>query len=162
MKLLISLSIILLFQQNLLLTFVNKCQFYKITSKRVYHCYHNLDLFRTLYVNFVSSTMSQRLQVRNTLFFVGEGVLYGFPGGSLIKTLSTNGGDMGSIPGLGRSPGEGMATSPVFLPGRSHGQGSLAGYSPWDRRVGHNLATKYKYKALCTSCLPLLPVRLKL
>ena len=107
MKLLISLSIILLFQQNLLLTFVNKCQFYKITSKRVYHCYHNLDLFRTLYVNIVSSTMSQRLQVRNTLFFVGEGVLYGFPGGSLIKTLSTNGGDMGLIPGLGRSPGEG-------------------------------------------------------
>ena len=148
MKLLISLSIILLFQQNLLLTFVNKCQFYKITSKRVYHCYHNLDLFRTLYVNIVSSTMSQRLQVRNTLFFVGEGVLYGFPGGSLIKTLSTNGGDMGLIPGLGRSPGEGngnlssilaweipwteepgglMATTPVVLPGESHGQRSLVG-----------------------------------
>ena len=79
MKLLISLSIILLFQQNLLLTFVNKCQFYKITSKRVYHCYHNLDLFRTLYVNFVSSTMSQRLQVRNTLFFCGGGCFVWLP-----------------------------------------------------------------------------------
>ena len=133
MKLLISLSIILLFQQNLLLTFVNKCQFYKITSKRVYHCYHNLDLFRTLYVNFVSSTMSQRLQVRNTLFFVGEGVLYGFPGGSLIKTLSTNGGDMGSIPGLGRSPGEGNGNLSSILaweipwtgePGRLQSMGS--------------------------------------
>ena len=24
-----------------------------------------------------------------------------------------------------------MATSPAFLPGKSHGQRSLAGYSPW-------------------------------
>ena len=31
----------------------------------------------------------------------------------------------------------------VFLPGKSHGQRSMAGYSPWDhRRVGHDLATK--------------------
>ena len=29
---------------------------------------------------------------------------------------------------------EGMATPPVFLPGESHGQRSLAGYSP----RGHN------------------------
>ena len=26
---------------------------------------------------------------------------------------------------------EGMQPIPVFLPGHSHGQGSLAGYSPW-------------------------------
>ena len=26
---------------------------------------------------------------------------------------------------------KGMATTPVFLPGESHGQRSLAGYSPW-------------------------------
>ena len=31
----------------------------------------------------------------------------------------------------------------AFLPGKSHGQRSLAGYSPWGRkRVGHDLATK--------------------
>ena len=31
----------------------------------------------------------------------------------------------------------------VFLPGKSHGQRSMTGYSPWGRkRVGHNLATK--------------------
>ena len=24
-----------------------------------------------------------------------------------------------------------MATTPVFLPGKSHGQRNLAGYSPW-------------------------------
>ena len=27
-----------------------------------------------------------------------------------------------------------MASTPVFLPGKSHGQRSLAGYSPWGRR----------------------------
>ena len=27
-----------------------------------------------------------------------------------------------------------MATTPVFLPGKSHGQRNLAGYSPWVRR----------------------------
>ena len=29
---------------------------------------------------------------------------------------------------------EGMATTPVFLPGECHGQRSLAGYSPWGRK----------------------------
>ena len=31
---------------------------------------------------------------------------------------------------------------PVFLPGESHGQRSLVGYSPWGCRVRHSLATK--------------------
>ena len=30
-----------------------------------------------------------------------------FPGGSEVKTSACNTGDLGSIPGLGRSPGEG-------------------------------------------------------
>ena len=29
---------------------------------------------------------------------------------------------------------EGMATTPVFSPGDSHGQSSLVGYSPWDHK----------------------------
>ena len=36
-----------------------------------------------------------------------------------------------------------LSNTPVFLPGKSRGQRSLAGYSPWDcKRVRHNLATK--------------------
>ena len=31
----------------------------------------------------------------------------GFPGGSYGKEFASNAGDLGSIPGLGRSPGEG-------------------------------------------------------
>jgi len=39
--------------------------------------------------------------------------------------------ETGSTPGSGRSPGRGHGNSaPVFLPGESHGQRSLAGYSP--------------------------------
>ena len=37
---------------------------------------------------------------------------------------------MGSIPGSGNFLGEWQPT-PVFLPGKSHGQKSLVGYSPW-------------------------------
>jgi len=37
--------------------------------------------------------------------------------------------DTSSIPGLGRSPGE-EHDNPLQLPGESHGQKSLAGYSP--------------------------------
>ena len=34
-----------------------------------------------------------------------------------------------------------MANTPVFLPGQSHGQRSLAGYSPWGYSVRHGWAT---------------------
>ena len=47
------------------------------------------------------------------------------------------------IPGLGRPRGEGKwQPTPVFLPGKFHGQRSLVVYSPWGRRVTHYLATK--------------------
>ena len=42
----------------------------------------------------------------------------GFPDGSHGKESAYNAGDLGSIPGLGRSPGE---PTPVFLSGKSHG-----------------------------------------
>ena len=49
------------------------------------------------------------------------------------KESACNTGDLGSIPGLGRSAGGGNGyPTPVFLPGESHGQRSLAGCSPWD------------------------------
>ena len=53
----------------------------------------------------------------------------GFPGGSVVKNLPANAGDMGSIPGSGRSPGEWQPTL-EFLPGKSHGQRSIADCTP--------------------------------
>ena len=65
-----------------------------------------------------------------------------FPGGSVVKNLPANAGDAGSVPELGRSPGEGNG-NPLQHSGKSHRQRSLVDYSPWGRkRVGHNLATK--------------------
>ena len=48
----------------------------------------------------------------------------------MVKNLSANAEDtreVGSIPGLGRSLVEGMATHYSILPGESHGQKSLVG-----------------------------------
>ena len=45
----------------------------------------------------------------------------GFPGGLDGKESTCNAGDVGSIPGLGKSPGEGNGHLPVFLPGEFHG-----------------------------------------
>ena len=56
----------------------------------------------------------------------------GFPWSSVGKESACNAGDLGSILGLERSPGEGKwQPTPVSLPGKSHGQRSLVGYSPW-------------------------------
>ena len=55
-----------------------------------------------------------------------------FPGGSVVENLPANAGDVGSIPGLERSPGGGHG-NPLqdSCLGNAHGQRSLASYSPW-------------------------------
>ena len=66
----------------------------------------------------------------------------GLPGGSDDRESACNTGDLGSIPGLGRSPWRMQwLPTPVFLPGEFHGQRSLAGYSSWGRKVEHNWVT---------------------
>ena len=65
-----------------------------------------------------------------SLDFLPPGIcILGFLDGSVVKSLPTNAGDTGSIPGSGRSPGEGNGNP--LLPGELCGQRSLAGYSPW-------------------------------
>ena len=58
----------------------------------------------------------------------------GFLGSSNGKESACNAGNLGLIPGLGRSPGEGhgnlLLITYLFLPGEFHGQRSLEGYSP--------------------------------
>ena len=55
-----------------------------------------------------------------------------FPGGSDGKASAYNVGDPASIPGLGRSFGEGNGQpTRVLLPVKSHGWRNLVGYSPW-------------------------------
>ena len=59
----------------------------------------------------------------------------GFPGGSDGKASACNVRDPGSIPGSGRSPGEGNG-NPLqhSCLEKSHGRRSLIGYSPWGRK----------------------------
>ena len=56
----------------------------------------------------------------------------------VVKNPPANAGDIGdsgSVPGSGRSPGERKwQPLPGFLPGESHGQRSLEGYSPRGRK----------------------------
>ena len=65
----------------------------------------------------------------------------GFFGSSDGQESACKAGDPGSIPGLGRYPGEGNGhTTPVLLPGKFHGWRSLVGYRPW----GHELSNTTK------------------
>ena len=60
-----------------------------------------------------------RLSYFHLLTYYQTSLFYlGFPGGSEVIASAWNAGDLGSIPGLGRSPGEGNGKS-------------LVGYSPW-------------------------------
>ena len=57
----------------------------------------------------------------------------GFSGGSVVKNLPAK-----ASPGLGRFLEMEMATYPVFLPGKFHGQKGLAGSTWGCKRVGHD------------------------
>ena len=71
-------------------------------------------------------------------------ITLGFPGSSAGKKKSTSSardtGEVGSIPGWGRSPGGGHGNPLQYsCLENPHGQRSLVGYSPQGlKRVGHN------------------------
>ena len=69
-------------------------------------------------------------------FFVAEQYsIVCFPSGSDSKRICLHEGDLGSIPGSGRSPGAGNGNPLQYpLPGEFHGQRSLAGSSPWGHK----------------------------
>ena len=63
----------------------------------------------------------------------------GFPGGSDGKESAWNAGDLGSIPGLGRSPGRRKwQPTPVSLPGKSRTEEPGGLQSVGSQRVGHD------------------------
>ena len=69
-------------------------------------------------------------------YFKGNLRIYmDFSGGSESKECACKAGDTGSILVSGRFPWrKKWQPTPVFLPGESHGQRSLVGYSPWGRK----------------------------
>ena len=77
----------------------------------------------------------------------------------MVKNLPTSAGDMSRAfdPWLVKIPWKrAWQSTPVFLPGESHGQRSLAGYCPWGHRVGHtwgDLAWQSTCYSLCRNSL---------
>ena len=79
---------------------------------------------------------------------------WGFPGGSVIKNPPAKAEDSGSVPGLGRSPGEGNGKSSSILawkipwteePGRLQSMGL--------KRVWHNWAIDHTHTQTCLQLL---------
>ena len=63
------------------------------------------------------------------------GTIMGFPGGSAGKESAWNAGDLGLIPGLERSPGEGNGNPLQYsCLENPMDKKSLAGYSPWVKK----------------------------
>ena len=86
-----------------------------------------------------------------------DSLIIGFPGGSMVKNPPANARDAGDArdagfdPWVRKSPwGRKWQPTPEFLLGKSHGQKSLTGYSPWDlkesdltKATEHTLNTYY-------------------
>ena len=69
--------------------------------------------------------------------------VYRLPRWPRVKNPSASAGGVGSIPGPGRSLGEGNGNPLQYsCLENPHGERSLAGYSLWGCRVRHNWATK--------------------
>ena len=84
------------------------------------------------------------IQVQQSdLYTYTHGYIYS---GSVVKNPDTKAGDEGYKfdPWVGKIPwSRKWQAAPALSSGESHGQRSVAGYSPWGhKRVGHNLATE--------------------
>ena len=67
----------------------------------------------------------------------------GFPGGSVVKNLPANAGDVGLIPGSGRSPGEGNGNPFQYsCLGNAMDRGAWQVTAHGSQRVGCDLVTK--------------------
>ena len=70
----------------------------------------------------------------------------------LVKNLpakARDARDAGLISGLGISPGSRKwQTTPVFLPGKFHGERSLVGYSPWGCKESHTNEHVHAHSAM--------------
>ena len=74
----------------------------------------------------------------------------GFPGGSDGKESACNAGELGSIPGLGRSPGGGSGNPLQYsCPKNFHGQMTLVGYGHKETDMTERLSTAHTYWYPC-------------
>ena len=91
-----------------------------------------MDQFKFYYKQYFRTVWNRKNMLSSLAFVYTE---KGFPSGSDGKESASKAGDLGSIPGWGRSPGgeHGNALQYSCLE-NPHGQRILAGYSPWGRK----------------------------
>ena len=101
------------------------------------HHFNSLGLVLWHIQNYLHFT-DEKIEAQLDWFYLS---LNGLPWWLNSKESTCNSGDVGSIPKSGRHPwGRKWKPTPVFLPRKSHGKRSLAGYSPWGHKnVGHDL-----------------------
>ena len=91
-------------------------------------------------VSLFSGTWKTAMKQTNTfqhgVFIIGIGWTFDVPGGSASKESTCNEGDLGLLPGLGRSPGEGNG-----YPLQYSGLKNSVDYSMGSKRVRHDWAT---------------------
>ena len=107
-----------------------------------YHCNHAVEALTIPTSKFCYTSMP--------LFVLCSFLVRGFLDGSVVKNQPANAGDADSIPGSGRSPGEGNG-NPVHHSclGNPIDRRSLAGQNLWGyKRLRHNLATKQQQQLL--------------
>ena len=89
-------------------------------------CIYTMEYYSTIKNNTFESVLMKWKKL--------ESIIQGFPGGSKDKASACNTGDLGSIPGSGRSLEKEMATHSSTLAWKIRGLKSLVGYSPWGRK----------------------------
>ena len=83
----------------------------------------------------LSGKLSAHFHFSMLLYIYSLRIGKGFPSGSVVKNSLINAGATGSIPGSGRFPWrKKWQPTPVFLPGKFHGQRSQVGYSIWGHK----------------------------
>ena len=107
------------------------------TLLALWHCYKSMDFFSWIWS--IKPFYSRFHSVNNKLV-LAKGICHlplqrlGFPGGTMVKNLPANAGDAryaGSNPWVRKTPWRRKwQPTPVFFPGKFHGQRSLVAYSP--------------------------------
>ena len=102
-----------------------------------------LNILSRLVITFLPSS---KCLLISWVQYIYTHISMGYPGGSDDKQSACDMEHLGSIPGLGRSPGGGHG-SPLQYSclENAHGQRSLVGYHPWGRRVRHDCLTNTKH-----------------
>ena len=82
--------------------------YYKLNNRKItYQCCHDFDIFERMWYSELSFNESKRNEIDLFLFSPLNSAQHSFPGGSEVKASACSAGDLGLIPGSGRSPGEG-------------------------------------------------------